>query len=110
MRAVPLALNEAGAALGLSRLQVTLHITVPIAARAALPPIIGQYVRMVKYTSVASVIGVPEITGRALLLNARIFQPMPILAITAAMYFVICLTLSLAARRIQARFPVRSDH
>ena len=107
MRAVPLALKEAGAALGLSRLQVARLITVPIAARAALPPIIGQYVRMVKYTSVASVIGVPEITGRALLLNARIFQPLPILAITAVAYFAICLTLSLAARRMQARFPVR---
>ncbi len=108
LRAVPPALQEGAAALGLTRLQIARLITVPIAARAALPPIIGQYVRMVKYTSVASVIGVPEVTGRALMLNARIYQPLPILALTAAAYFVICLTLSLAARLVQARFAVQS--
>ena len=104
LRAVPPALSEGGAALGLTRPQTLRLVVLPIAARAALPPIIGQYVRMVKYTSVASVIGVPEITGRALMVNARIFQPLTILAITAAAYFAICLTLSLTARRLQARF------
>jgi His/Glu/Gln/Arg/opine family amino acid ABC transporter permease subunit len=104
LRAVPPALSEAAAALGLTRLQSLRLVVAPIATRAALPPIIGQYVRMVKYTSVASVIGVSEITGRALMVNARIFEPLPILAVTAAAYFSICLTLSLAGRRMQARF------
>jgi His/Glu/Gln/Arg/opine family amino acid ABC transporter permease subunit len=100
---VPAALPEAADALGLTRLQRLRLIVLPLAARAAAPPIIGQYVRMVKYTSVASVIGVPEITGRALMVNARIFQPLPILAITAAAYFAICLSLSMSARALDAR-------
>lgn len=104
LMAVPASLPEAGAALGLTRLQTFRLVVLPLATRAALPPVIGQYVRMVKYTSVASVIGVPEITGRALLVNARIFQPLPLLAITAVAYFTMCLTLSMVARRA-ARFP-----
>ena len=100
---VPASLSEAAAALGLTRLQHLRLIILPLAIRSAAPPVIGQYVRMVKYTSVASVIGVPEITGRALMVNARIFQPLPILAITAVSYFTICFTLSMAGRMLQAR-------
>ncbi len=104
LRAVPASLTEAATALGLSRLQALRLIVLPLAARVALPALIGQYVRTVKYTSVASVIGVSELTGSALLVNARVFQPMTILGSVAAAYFVICLSLSLLGRILQRRF------
>lgn len=106
LRAVPAPLTEAGTALGLSRAQVLRTITLPLATRAALPALIGQYVRMVKYTSVAAVIGVPDLTGATLLVNARVFQPLPLLGTAAAAYFVICLGLSTLARRLQRRLAI----
>ncbi|MEJ1975809.1 MAG: amino acid ABC transporter permease [Acetobacteraceae bacterium] len=63
--AVPPSVIEAGTALGLSRLRVLRLIVLPLAARVAVPALFGQYVRMLKYTSVASVLGVTELTAAA---------------------------------------------
>ena len=104
LAAVPPAMTEAAAALGLPRHLATRLVIAPLAARICIPALIGQYVRMLKYTSVASAVGVTELTGSALLVNARIFQPVPLLGITALAYFVLCLTLSLTARALQRRF------
>jgi His/Glu/Gln/Arg/opine family amino acid ABC transporter permease subunit len=101
--AVPVSLIEAGTALGLSRPGVLRLIVLPLAARVALPALFGQYVRMLKYTSVASILGVSELTGSGLLVNARVFQPVTILASVAATYLVTCLSLSLAGRLLQWR-------
>ena len=102
--AVPAPLTEAAGALGLSRGQVLRLVVLPLAARVAVPALLGQYVRMLKYTSVASVIGVPELTGSALMVNARVFQPVPLLGAVALTYFVLCLTLSLFGRALQRRW------
>lgn len=109
LMAVPPALVEAGLALGLSRARVLRLIVLPLAARVAIPALFGQYVRMVKYTSVASVIGVNELMGSGVLVNARIFQPLPILGAVAAAYLVVCLAVSLTGRSLQRRldFPAR---
>jgi His/Glu/Gln/Arg/opine family amino acid ABC transporter permease subunit len=104
--AVPLSLVEAGTALGLSRIRVLRLIVLPLAARVSIPALFGQYVRMLKYTSVASVIGVTELTGSGLLVNARIFQPLPILAVLAAGYLTVCLSISLTGRWLQSRLAL----
>ena len=103
LRAVPAPLTEAATALGLSRPQVLRLVVLPLAARIALPAVFGQYVRMIKYTSVASVIGVTELTGAGLLVNARVFQPLAILGSVAATYLVMCIGVSLAGRALQRR-------
>lgn len=110
LRAVPASLTEAAAALGLSRPNTLRLIVFPLAARVALPALIGQYVRMLKYTSVASVIGVPELTGSALMVNARVFQPLTILGSVALTYFVLCLALSLTGRALQRRLTSDLAH
>jgi His/Glu/Gln/Arg/opine family amino acid ABC transporter permease subunit len=106
LQAVPTTVIEAGAALGLSRGRVLRLIVLPLAARIALPALFGQYVRMLKYTSVASMIGVSELTGSGLLVNARAFQPVTILASIGVVYLVICLSISLAGRWLQGRFAL----
>jgi polar amino acid transport system permease protein len=54
------------------------------------------------------VIGVRELTGSALLVNAREFQPVIILASVAATYLVICTMMSLIGRLLYARLAVRT--
>ena len=101
--AVPVPLIEAATALGLSRGRVLRLVVAPLALRVALPALFGQYVRMLKYTSVASVIGISELTGSGLLVNARIFQPLAILGLMAACYLVLCLSVSLTGRWLHRR-------
>jgi len=108
LRAVRPTLIQAGLATGLTRWQVLRFIILPQAIRRVLPSLFNQYVRLIKFTSVASVIGVTELTGAGLLVNAREFQPVTILASIAVVYLVVCMLLSLAGRALYARFAVRT--
>ena len=99
-------LTQAALATGLTRGQALRVIVVPLAVRRIIPTLFNQYVRLFKFTSVASVIGVSEFTGNAMLVNAREFQPVTILAFVALTYLVICLILSGVGRWLHARLNV----
>ena len=99
-------LTEAALATGLTRGQALRFVVVPLAMRRIIPTLFNQYVRLFKFTSVASVIGVSEFTGNAMLVNAREFQPVTILAFVALTYLVICLILSGVGRWLHARLTV----
>ena len=101
-------LIQAGLATGLTRWQVLRLIIIPQAVRRVIPAVFNQYVRLLKFTSVASVIGVTELTGAALLVNARVFQPITILAAIALTYLVLCNALSLTGRVLYARLAVKA--
>jgi His/Glu/Gln/Arg/opine family amino acid ABC transporter permease subunit len=96
-------LIQAALATGLTRAQALRFIVVPLAVRRIIPTLFNQYVRLFKFTSVASVIGVSEFTGNAMLVSAREFQPVTILAFVALTYLVICLILSGIGRWLYAR-------
>lgn len=108
LRAVRPTLIQAGLATGLTRWQVLRLIVLPQAIRHVLPSLFNQYVRLIKFTSVASVIGVTELTGAGLLVNAREFHPVTILATIAIVYLVLCLVLSISGRALYAYFAVRA--
>jgi His/Glu/Gln/Arg/opine family amino acid ABC transporter permease subunit len=99
-------LTQAALATGLTRGQALRFVVVPLAVRRIIPTLFNQYVRLFKFTSVASVIGVSEFTGNAMLVNAREFQPVTILAFVALTYLVICLILSGVGRWLHARLTV----
>jgi len=99
-------LTQAALATGLTRGQALRFVVVPLAMRRIIPTLFNQYVRLFKFTSVASVIGVSEFTGNAMLVNAREFQPVTILAFVALTYLVICLILSSVGRWLHARLTV----
>ncbi len=96
--AVPMGQVEAGLASGLRPRQVFRLVVLPQALRAVIPMLVNQYVRLFKFTSVASVIGVHELTGDAMLVNARDFAPVTILATIAIAYLVCCSAISLGGR------------
>jgi His/Glu/Gln/Arg/opine family amino acid ABC transporter permease subunit len=106
LASVPPGQIEAGLASGLSRGQVLWHIVLPQAVRRMLPALFNQFVRLLKFTSVASIIGVMEFTGAALTVNAREFQPLPILATLAATYLVVCSLLSQIGRWLNLRYAI----
>lgn len=101
-------LINAGLATGLTRWQVLRLVILPQAVRRVIPTLFNQYVRLFKFTSVASVIGVTEFTGRALLVNGREFAPVTILLTVAFTYLVLCFGISLAGRLLFDRLAVRA--
>jgi len=62
LQSVPSSLLEATEALGYTRFQSFRHVTLPLAIRFSMPALTGNLVSLLKTTSVASAIAVPEIT------------------------------------------------
>lgn len=108
LASVPRGQIEAGLASGLRHRQVLQYIVLPQAVRRMLPALFNQFIRLTKFTSVASVIGVPELTGAALTVNAREFQPLPIIIALATMYLIVCYGLSLIGRWLNVRLAVHT--
>src|SRR5262249_41070538 len=107
LRSVRPGLIAAALATGLTRLQVVRLVIVPIALRNMIPTLFNQYVRLFKFTSVASIIGVNELTGSAMLVNGREFAPITIIGFIAVTYLVLCLAISSVGRALYARLAVR---
>jgi His/Glu/Gln/Arg/opine family amino acid ABC transporter permease subunit len=108
LRSVRPGLVQAALATGLTRLQVVRLVVVPIAVRNVIPTLFNQYVRLFKFTSVASVIGVNELTGSAMLVNGREFAPITIIGFIALTYLVLCLAISSVGRALYAKLAVRT--
>ena len=94
--------------MGLTPSQVLRFVVLPLAFRRVIPSLFNQYVRLFKFTSVASVIGVDEFTASALLVNARVFSPVTIILTVAATYLVLCSAISFAGRVLYAHLAVRT--
>lgn len=105
IEAVPRTQWEGAAALGLSRGRILRLVVVPQAVRIAVPPTLGFTVQLVKNTALASVIGFVELTRAGQIVSNSTFQPLGVFLTVGAMYFVICFSLSLVARQLEARVP-----
>lgn len=98
LNSVPRGQIEAGLASGLNQRLVLFNIILPQAIRRMIPTFFNQFVRLTKFTSVASIIGVIELTGAANIINAREFIPLETYAALACIYFIVCYSLSLVGR------------
>ena len=94
---------EAALAQGLSRWQTMRHIVLPQALRRVVPPLAGQFISTIKDSSIVAVISVPELTFQGLQLMASTFRTFEVWIAVLGLYLVLCLTLSMAARRLEAR-------
>ncbi|NRA66932.1 MAG: amino acid ABC transporter permease [Pseudobacteriovorax sp.] len=99
---------DAAKALGLTRWQTARHIIAPQALRRMLPPLIGQFVSLVKDSSLVSVISVVDLTKSAMNVVAVSFRSLETWFIIALIYFVLNLVLSTVGRKIEQRLRVSS--
>jgi glutamate/aspartate transport system permease protein len=65
LQALPAGQWAAGLSLGLSRFQTYRYVLLPVAARNLVPPLTSEFLNIVKNSSVASTIGVLELTAQA---------------------------------------------
>jgi len=103
IEAVPRGQWEAARVLGLSRVQTFGTVILPQTRAIVLPPLVGQYLSLVKDTSIAVVIGYAELLREGQAIVDRDGHPgMAYLAI-AVLYFVICSPLSVVVRRMERK-------
>ncbi|WP_426989240.1 amino acid ABC transporter permease [Pseudarthrobacter sp. Y6] len=94
IEAVPKGQWEASRILGLSTSQTFLSVVLPQTRRISLPPLVGQYIALIKDTSIAFVIGLAELVRQGQSVVDRIGQPVIVYLVIALMYFIICYPLS----------------
>ncbi|WP_069081795.1 amino acid ABC transporter permease [Pseudomonas sp. TCU-HL1] len=95
--------NEAARSLGLTGAQSMRHVILPQAFKRVLPPLAGQFISLVKDTSLVSVIAITELTksGREAITTS--FSTFEIWFCVAALYLLINLPLSQIATRLERR-------
>jgi polar amino acid transport system permease protein len=107
IQSVPKGHREAAQVLGLSPFDSFVRIIMPQALRTILPPLASNFVQLIKYSSLASVISVNEITRRATELSSTTFRPLEIFSFVAFVYLIICWPLAQGIRLWERRLAAR---
>jgi len=98
---------EAGTASGLSVFQQLRFVIVPQAMQTILPPLVGQYVLLIKDSSVVSVIGVVELTRVGWMTVVRVPEGLMVFSLVGILYFVISYPLIRVSNSLERRMAVR---
>ncbi len=97
---------EAARSLGMNYLLAMVLIVLPQALRRVLPALAGQFISLIKDSSLVSVIAITDLTkaGREVITNT--FATFEIWFTVAAMYLLLTFTLSLFAKYLERRFAI----
>lgn len=78
---------DAAETLGIRRGHIVRFIMLPHLLKVLFPPLANQFILSTLYTSIGSIVGVEELTGRALNVESQTFRSLEVFAIVAAIYF-----------------------
>lgn len=93
---------EAACSSGLTYSQTLWHVVLPQALRRMVPPIVSQFISLIKDTSLAVVIALPELMNHAQIINGRnVNYVVPTFLMVAVMYFVVNYSLSRVSKRLE---------
>lgn len=96
----------AARALGMTRIQAIQHIILPQALRLAIAPWSNEIAYMVKYTSVVSLIAVPDLFGEARRVMSKHYNQMTMLPFIGLIYLVLVLLITFGMGQIEKRLQV----
>ncbi|WP_169089963.1 amino acid ABC transporter permease [Paenibacillus sp. PL91] len=95
---------EAARSSGLSQLTTLWHIVLPQGLRRMVPPLVSQFISLLKDTSLAVVIALPELMNQSkIVIGQNIAYAIPVLLFAALLYFVVNYALSLIAKRLETK-------
>ena len=92
---------EAARAIGLSRFRVLSDIIIPQALRTILPPLAGQFITLVKDSTIVSLISVQELTFLTQDVSNTTTHFFEAWMITAVLYFMMCFPLAVLFQRFE---------
>ncbi|MGF7033958.1 polar amino acid transport system permease protein [Paenibacillus mucilaginosus] len=94
---------ESGLALGLSRRQLLRHVVLPQAMRITIPALFSNYIFLLKETTVASAVAVPEILYTTTNFIALEYRTYEMLLMMTVLYLLIFLPLSFLLDWVERR-------
>ncbi|HRL98825.1 MAG TPA: amino acid ABC transporter permease [Acidovorax sp.] len=104
--AVPRGQTEAAKALGLGRVHVFMDVVFPQAFKISLPPLVSNFVALLKDSSLAYAIGVVELTNVGNRIQSATFQPIATLSTVAVTYLLLTTLVTQISNAFEYRFDV----
>lgn len=108
IEAVPKGQKEAASALGLKDGIILKKVVLPQALRVIIPPVINQYLNLVKNSSLATAIGYPELvtifSGTSL---NQVGQAVEIILMTMAVYLTLSILISILMNFVNSRMQIK---
>jgi polar amino acid transport system permease protein len=106
--AIPVGLNEAGLAIGLTPMQIRASIIIPLMFRNALPSLGSTMISLFKDTSLAAAIAVPELTFEARKINVETFRVVETWLVASGLYVATCSVLAALLRAVERKLRIAS--
>ncbi len=97
---------EAARSLGMNYFQAMRHIILPQALKRILPPLAGQFISLIKDSSLVSVIALTDLTKAAREIITSTFATFEIWFTVAGMYLVLTFSLSMVVRYLERRYSI----
>lgn len=95
---------EAARSQGFTYLQTLIYIVLPQGLKRMIPPLVSQFITLLKDTSFCMIIGLQELTTSGkIVFGQNVNFVMPILTVVAVLYFIINYGLSLASKRLEKK-------
>ncbi|MBI4806780.1 MAG: amino acid ABC transporter permease [Desulfovibrio sp.] len=101
--AIPKTQLEASRACGLTFIQAMGYVILPQAFRIIVPPLISQFLNLIKNSSLVMTIGVAELTYMARQIEAHTFHGLEAFTVTTLIYLTISLTVSFTIQQYNLR-------
>jgi polar amino acid transport system permease protein len=109
IQSVPKGQNDAATASGLSYLQTMWSVILPQAIRNMIPSLVTQFIVLFKDTSLASIIGMMDLTKAAQTVSEREIRPFEMYLFIAVVYWAFTYSMSRFSRWLEVRMsPERS--
>jgi polar amino acid transport system permease protein len=95
--------NEAARSLGMSYAQAMIHVILPQAIRRILPPLAGEFISLIKDSSLLGIIAIRELTKATREVVTTSLQAFELWFVCAMLYLILTFTLSMCVKYLERR-------
>jgi polar amino acid transport system permease protein len=95
--------TEASRSLGMTYVQSMIHVILPQALRRIIPPLAGQFISLIKDSSLLGIIAIRELTKATREVVTTSLQPFELWFVCALLYLVLTFSLSMLLQYVERR-------
>ncbi|HJJ88490.1 MAG TPA: amino acid ABC transporter permease [Methanocorpusculum sp.] len=96
----------AARSLGMTKIQAILHVVIPQAFRRALPGVSNEFIYLIKYSSLAYVVTVIEMTGAAKIIATKYFAYFEAFAAVGIFYLILVSFATIALSKLEKKLAI----
>ena len=96
----------AARSLGMTKIQAIIHVVIPQAFRRALPGVSNEFIYLIKYSSLAYVVTVIEMTGAAKIIATKYFAYFEAFAAVGIFYLILVSVATIALNKLEKMLAI----